>query len=124
DFLGLFDGTPHALRSLCEDDLCAVGTEKLGTFDAHCFWHGEDDAIAASRADKCERDSSIAACSLDDRPTRIEGSRALRGIDDRDTDTVFDAPRRVIELKLREDVCLDPVGYPVQANEGSITECL
>jgi hypothetical protein len=124
DLGGLLDRAAHALGAGGQNEFGSVGAQQRAALLRHGLGHGQDDLVAAGRADHGERDAGVARGALDDGSARGKLARRLGGIDDRDAETVFDARRRVVELELGEHGGPEPRGDAVEANQWSVSEDL
>ena len=92
---GFGDGACHAFRSFGEDDLCAVCTQEVLPFDAHCLGHRHDSTVAARGSDSGKSDACVAARRLDDGGACLEESARFSIVEHLACDAVFHTSRRV-----------------------------
>ena len=71
-----------------------------------------------------QRHPGVPRCALYDRPARLESSRFLGGLDDRETDAVLHGAPWVEHLGLRVDRRSRAVGHPAQADERRLADRL
>ena len=100
DLLGLLDRAAHALGAGRQHDLGAERAEQHAALVAHGLGHGQDDLVAAGRADHGQGDAGVAAGAFDDGAAGLERTGLLGRVDDRDADAVLHAVGRVVELEL------------------------
>ena len=115
ELLGLGDGALHALGTVGEDELRAVGLHQLAALDAHGLRHDDDDAVAARGGDGGEADTGVAGGRLDDNGVGLQLAAGLGVIEDGLGDTILDGAGGVEVFKLGEKLgfelfCLFDVG--------------
>ena len=104
DLLGGRHGARHAARRRREHDLGAQQRQHLAPLDRHAFRHGQDQAIAARRADERQRDPGVAGRGLDQRRARADPPLLFGREHHREADPVLDRRERVEELTLAQKI--------------------
>ena len=118
--LGAADRSGHSLGPGRQHELGAVGAEQHPALAAHRLGHHQRAPVAARGAHQRQRDPGVAAGRLERDRVRPDQVLALGGVDHRDADPVLDAPARVEELELGNDLGATFLGDPPQANERSV----
>ena len=120
--LGLGDGAGHALRSLGQHQLRAVGLQQVAALDTHGFGHGQDDFIAPGRGHGGQAD--VAAGGLNDGGPRLEQALGLRVVDHGAANAILHAARGVEILQLSRDSGLQTVLFFIicQFQKGGIAD--
>ena len=99
----LCDGAGHALAAVCQNQLCAVGSQKVSALHAHGLRHGDDDPVALGGGHGSQADAGVAAGGLDDDGVGLEYASCLGIFDHCLSDAVFDAAGRVEVFELGEN---------------------
>ena len=103
EFVGLFDSPLHPLGPLGQDEFCAVCFHDLASFNRHRFGHDDDNAITARGGNRCQTNSRIPRCRLDDDRSFAQNAARLGVVDHRLRNAVFHRSRRVKILDLRQN---------------------
>mmetsp|Transcript_42601 Transcript_42601/g.78763 ORF Transcript_42601/g.78763 Transcript_42601/m.78763 type:complete len:246 (+) Transcript_42601:780-1517(+) len=107
EFLGLADGSAHALGGRSEYEVGAEGLEQDATFHGHGFRHGQDELVPSGGGDHGESDAGIAGGRFDE--GRLAGddvSSRLRLEDHGHGDPILDGVGGVRRLELGDDLGL------------------
>ena len=63
---GTLIGTLHSLRSIGQNNFCAVCFYNIAALHTHCLRHGKDHAIAFYGCCRCQSDSGVSGSRLND----------------------------------------------------------
>jgi hypothetical protein len=96
--------------------------QQLAPFDAHGFWHGEAQAVAAGGADKGQADAGVAAGGLHDQGFRPNLSLPFGRLDHGPGDAVLDASQGIEKLELGQDFGPGADQGVVQAHQGGAAD--
>jgi hypothetical protein len=102
-----------------DDHLSAERAQQSSFFLGHLVGHRENAAIALHRRGQRQSDSSIPGRRLDNQSPRLEPSLALGSLDHCDSDTIFDRPAGIKELRLRVHRRPDPARDLVDPDQWS-----
>ena len=102
--IGLGNGTFHALGTLAQDQLRAIGFHQLAALHAHSLGHDNDDAVALGSRHGSQADAGVAGGGLDDDGTRFELAGSLGVVDHGLGNAVLDGTGRVEILQLGQDL--------------------
>lgn len=104
--------------------LGAEETQKVNLALRLCVGHVDDQLVALGPADVRETNSGISCCSLHNCTARLQKTPLLRILDDEKRSPVLDTASGVLELGFTEDVAACLIGESLEADEGSVTDCL
>ena len=109
EFVGFFDSPLHALGTIGQDEFCTVCFHDLASFNRHRFGHDDDNAITARSGNRCQTNSRIPRCRLDDDRSFAQNAARLGVVDHRLRNAVFHRSSRVKILDLRQNPRLQTV---------------
>ena len=107
DLLGLGNGTLHALCTIGEDKLRAVGLHQLAALNAHGLGHDDDNAVAARGGNRGKADAGIAGGGLDDNRVALELAARLGVIKNGLGNAILDRACWVEIFKLCKQFCFE-----------------
>ena len=103
--------------------LGAVGAQQLVALAAHPFRQGQDQLVAARRADHRQGDPGVAAGRLDhQRAPRFDLPRLFGGVDHRHPDPVLHRAAGIEVLELRADLPEQPLAEPLEQHHRSVAD--
>ena len=109
-FIGLGNGTLHALGTLGEHQLCAVGLHNLAALHTHGLGHHNDDAVAAGGCHGGKANAGIAGGWLNNHSTGLQQPLLLGIINHGLGNAILYAAGRVEIFQLSQNLCFQVFG--------------
>ncbi len=105
-----------------EYELSPKGGHHILALLAHLLRHDSDHVIALQRADESQASASIPARRLDNAIPFFNLSLAFCLLDHWNSDSVFNAPARVIILQFRQNWCFEVFFDSAESDNGSVPD--
>ncbi len=125
-FLGLGNGTLHALWPFGENQLGPENLEELAALKGHRLGHGEDELETLGGGNEGQRDAGVAGSRLDQNGVLVDAAGLQGLLDHGVADTVFDGGERVEKFQLEQHFRLRVVsgGGAIETDERGVTDGL
>ena len=99
----------HALRTIGQHQLCAIGLQQVAAFNAHRFRHGQNNFVATRSSYRCQTDTGVAAGGLNNSSPRLQRTLCFCVVNHCLSNSILYAASRIEVFQLAQNLCFQLV---------------